>query len=168
MLQALTLKHKIRQLNLGRSSMIDPNQLPSPNVLSPEELSKLLPILDELEQWAKQVKDYALKQAVKKGESPYPGFKLVHGKSKRLIRDEVAVAKLLQKEGFKDEDIFSKKLIGLSDMQALIGKDKFKELIEPNLFKPDGALTLVPVSDERSKFKKPTAEDDFADVDVDE
>ena len=90
--------------------------------------------------------------------------KLVHGEEeakKAQTASEAAQAKAeaAQKAGYTD--IFKKSLIGITEMERLMGKKKFNEILGSLVYKPDGKVTLVPDSDKREAVKTATAEADF-------
>ena len=58
-------------------------------------------------------------------------------------------------------DIFKRSLIGITEMEKLMGKQKFAEIIGPLVYKPQGKITLVPESDKRQAINRTTAEADF-------
>ncbi len=73
--------------------------------------------------------------------------KLVAGRSVRKYTDEAQVAKKAQAAGF--QDIFDQKLITLTKMESLMGKETFNEVLGSLVVKPQGKPTLVPESDKR-------------------
>ncbi len=83
----------------------------------------------------------------------------VLGRSNRKYTDEDDVAEAAQKAGYTD--IFKKSLIGITEMERLMGKKKFNEILGSLVYKPDGKVTLVPDSDKREAVKTATAEADF-------
>ena len=87
-----------------------------------------------------------------------PGYKLVEGRSNRKYADEQKVADTLSEAGYKD---FYKpqQLIGITDMQKLLGKKKFEAMLSEYLIKPPGKPVLVPVTDARPEYNN--AADDF-------
>ena len=64
------------------------------------------------------------------------GYKLVLGRSNRKYTDEEDVAEAAQKAGYTD--IFKKSLIGITEMERLMGKKKFNEILGSLVYKPDG------------------------------
>lgn len=58
-------------------------------------------------------------------------------------------------------DIYKQSLIGITEMEKLMGKKKFNEILGNYVYKPDGKVTLVPDSDKREAVKTSTAEADF-------
>ena len=126
-----------------------------PPTLSPAEIAEILPRVDNLVNWAEDIKAYALQQALK-GEK-YPNFKLVEGRSIRKFRDEAKVASVVTAAGF---DPYEKKLLGITAMTKQLGKKKFDELLSEFIVKPQGKPVLVPVTDKRSEFS--TAKNDFS------
>ncbi|MBQ3426612.1 MAG: DUF2800 domain-containing protein, partial [Clostridia bacterium] len=53
--------------------------------------------------------------------------------------------------GYKLSQIYKQTLIGITDMEKLMGKKRFRELLSDYIVKPKGKLTLVPVSDKREE-----------------
>ena len=119
-----------------------------PPELSTDEVAELLPKLDELQAWAKNLQEWAQDQAVNHGVT-FKGYKVVAGRSNRKYTDEGAVAEKLESEGYKHSDIFEEKLLRITQMEKFLGKKKTAELIGDFIEKPAGKPTLVPESDKR-------------------
>lgn len=134
--------------------------LPASDTLSKEEIEELLPCLDEIEKWAKEVQELALKRALA-GEK-FKGFKVVEGRSNRRFTDQLAVISTIEKSGIGVELFYKPKaLVGVAEFEKILGKAKFKELIEPFVEKGEGAPALVPENDKRPEYSKSTAIADF-------
>lgn len=119
--------------------------------LSSEEIGVILPQIETLISWAEDIKAYALEQAL--AGVHYPGFKLVEGRAVRKFSDEEQVIKAVCEAGF---DPFEKKLLGITAMQKLLGKNRFDELLSGLIEKPNGKPTLVPESDKRPAISSAT------------
>ena len=117
-----------------------------PPVLTDDELDEILPKLDGMAKWANELMSYATIAAINNGRH-WKGFKLVEGRSARKFSDEKAVAAAAIEAGFKK--IYKKSLITLTEMEKLMTKEKFAEVIGPLVIKPQGKLTLVPDTDKR-------------------
>lgn len=117
-----------------------------PPLLTDDEIAELLPRLPELARWVDEVSAYALDMAANHGKS-WPGFKLVAGRSIRKYADADKVVEAARKAGFTD--IFDRKLIPVTQMEKLMGKEKFNEVLGGLIFKPQGKPTLVLMSDKR-------------------
>jgi len=128
-----------------------------PSTLEDEEIEIVLSKADELVNWAGEVKEYALQQALS-GKS-WKGWKLVEGRSNRRYVSEEAVAAKVEEAGF---DPYEKKLLGITAMTKQLGKKKFDELLKGLIEKPQGKPVLVPESDKRPALH--TAVDDFKNV----
>ena len=115
-----------------------------PPLLTDEEVEVILSRVDNLVSWAKDIKEYALKKALK-GKT-WNGYKLVEGRSVRHYTDERAVANTVAAAGY---DPYKKMLLGITEMQKMLGRTQFTELLSPYIEKPQGKLTLVPESDKR-------------------
>ena len=129
-----------------------------PDLLTDEEMAEVLSKADDLKKWAEEVYAYAQNEAVVHHKE-WPGFKLVMGCSNRKYTDEEEVAEAAKKAGYTD--IFKSSLIGITEMERLMGKKKFKEILGAYVYKPDGKVTLVPDSDKREAVNVSTAEADF-------
>ena len=129
-----------------------------PPLLTDEEVEALLPRLPDLVKWANELQAYALDAAVNHGKQ-WRGFKVVEGRSIRKYADEDAVANAAEACGYKD--IYQKKLINLGDLEKLMGKKKFQEVLGAYIVKPPGKPTLVPVSDKRPALTITNVKEEF-------
>ena len=129
-----------------------------PPLLSDEEVEALLPRLPDMVKWANDLLSYALDAAVNHGKQ-WEGFKLVEGRSIRKFADEEAVAKAAEENGYRD--IYRRSLINLTDMERMMGKKKFQELLGAYIVKPSGKPTLVPVSDKRPALTITNVKEEF-------
>lgn len=128
-----------------------------PPALTPDEIAEVLAQIDALMTWAKDIAEYALERALA-GEH-YNGWKLVEGRANRRYADEVKVAETLRGAGFDDSMLYEKKLLTITAMEKMIGKKRFKELLEPDglIIKPTGKPVLVPASDKREELNTANA-----------
>ncbi|MFS1514586.1 DUF2800 domain-containing protein [Chengkuizengella sp. SCS-71B] len=135
-----------------------------PPLLSTEEIADVLAKADELKKWAGEVQDYAFDQALNHGII-YPGWKLVTGRSNRKYRDEKEVEDTLILEGYEENKITKKKLLGITAMENLVGKKRFNELLKDLIIKPEGKPVLVTESDKRPALSSLSEiESEFADM----
>lgn len=130
----------------------------APNTLDNNDIAYILSKVDELVNWASDVKEYALEQALN-GEE-FDGFKVVEGRSNRKYTDVEVIATTLEENGYTD--IFKpKELLTLTNMEKLVGKKKLNELVGKYIEKPVGKPTLVPITDKREPYNPAKA--DFID-----
>lgn len=129
-----------------------------PPLLTDEEIEEILPILPDITKWANDIAAYALESAVHHGKE-WNGYKVVEGRSNRKYFDEDAVAKAAKEHGYTD--IYKQSLINITEMQKLMGKKDFEEIIGGLLIKPQGKPTLVPVTDKRQPMNVANVKDDF-------
>ncbi|WP_278833501.1 DUF2800 domain-containing protein [Porphyromonas cangingivalis] len=123
-----------------------------PSTLTKEEIESILSRCDDSIKWLESVYEYAQAKAVS-GEMKYSGFKVVEGRSVRKFTDYEKVADKLRSEGYNDDQIYTKKPLGLGDMEKLLkGKKRFEELLGQLVEKPLGKPTLVPESDKRQEY----------------
>lgn len=132
-----------------------------PPLLSDSEIEEILSILPDLTKWANEITAYATDAAVNHGKE-WSGFKVVEGRSVRKYKDEDAVAEKAMAGGYKD--IYRKSLISMTEMQKLMGKSKFEEILGHLIYKPQGKPTLVPNSDKRPAINVSDAKNEFNEI----
>ncbi len=134
-----------------------------PPLISNAEVGEYLSRAQDLVKWIKDLEAYAL-EAILKGED-VPGWKVVEGRSNRVITDIEAAFERLKANGYPEEMLYERKPITLTAIEKLVGgKKKFEELLADYVEKPQGKPTLVPESDKREPFQKVSVESDFGDV----
>ena len=126
-----------------------------PSQLEDYEIDAILMIADRLTEWANDVKEYALGEALM--GTDYEHFKVVEGRSNRRYTSDDEVARAIIAAGY---DPFEKKLLGITAMTSLLGKNKFEDLLGGLTYKPQGKPALVSKADKRPAMKN-TAENDF-------
>ena len=132
-----------------------------PPLLTDSEIEEVLSILPDLTKWANEITAYATDAAVNHGKK-WQGFKVVEGRSVRKYKDENAVAEKAVISGYKD--IYRKSLIPMTEMQKLMGKTKFEEILGNLIYKPPGKPTLVPNSDKRPAMNVADAKNEFNEI----
>jgi len=116
-----------------------------PPLLDDSEIQEILEKVDDLISWVLDIKNYALKQAI--NGKQWDNWKLVEGRSNRKYRDEKLVVETAKSAGY--DDIYEIKLISVSAMEKLLGKEQFNQILGSLIEKPKGKLTLVPMTDKR-------------------
>ena len=137
--------------------------LKDPMLLDVEEVTELLSKVDVMQEWASDLKAFALEQARDYGVK-FIGWKLVEDRSNRRYTDPEAVEEILRSKRYRKKDIFEEpKLLGITAMEKLLGKKQFCELLEePGLvIKPPGKPALVPDSDPRPELNSVEADFEF-------
>ena len=133
----------------------------APPLLTDTEIEDILSKLDDLTHWANEIRAYAEDAAINHGKV-WSGFKVVESKTNRRYANEEAVAEAATAAGF--HDIYKKSLITITEMEKLMGKKTFTEVIGPYVEKPRGKPTLVPASDKRSPINTSDANTDFTEI----
>ena len=132
-----------------------------PPLLTDSEIEEILTVLPDLTKWANEITAYATDAAINHGKV-WNGFKIVEGRSVRKYRDEGKVAEAAMEAGYKD--IYRQSLITLTEMQKLMGKDKFEETLGNLIYKPPGKPTLVPITDKRPAMNVTNAINEFNEI----
>jgi len=133
----------------------------SPHLLTDEEAGQLLERAKDLKAWAADLEDYVF-GAVMSGKD-IPGWKVVKGRSVRQFSNVDEAFDTLKQNGIDEAMLYERKPITLTNVEKLLGKTKFNELLS-NFVVKDGKPTLVPASDKREPLKLRSATDDFESV----
>ena len=121
--------------------------------------------VEEFAKWAATFLDTVKKRAIEEGVQ-YPGYKVVEGRSTRVITDPVALRDVLLAAGYERSDIETTKLNGITTLEKLCGKKAFAELAEGCMDKPPGKPAFVPEDDPRPVLNTfAQAQADFAPTD---
>ncbi|MBO5918809.1 MAG: DUF2800 domain-containing protein [Oscillospiraceae bacterium] len=132
-----------------------------PPLLTDEEIEDILARLDDLTKWANEIQAYAQSAAINHGKE-WRGFKLVESRTNRKYTDEEAVAQAAKNAGY--HDIYKHSLITITEMERLMGKKTFAEVLGALVEKPQGKPTLVPASDKRPAITSSGANHDFTEI----
>lgn len=135
-----------------------------PRTLSPKEVSEMLAKAKAVEDWCKDINEYALGLMLSGAE--IEGYKVVEGRSIRKIKDEKALLQALKNAGF-EEGMFYKpqELVTLTEMEKMVGKKAFAAISDGYIEKPKGKPTIALESDKRERFS--SISDDFSHVNFD-
>lgn len=112
------------------------------------EVQTLLPQLGMLEDWIRDVRSYALGQAL--GGVEIKGYKLVESQTKRSVVNQAELIERLYKKGYAKRDLTRQdEIVTLGKLEKLVGKDKLTEIAGDLIIRPKGTPALVPESDKR-------------------
>lgn len=132
-----------------------------PGVLSDAAIPGILSVLDTAEKWIKDIRAYALNQALR-GQQ-WIGFKLVRGrKPNRSWTDEEEATSQLIRAGYTEDQYSVKKLRSIAEIEKTLGKPAFGAILGQFVTQGEGALTLAPESDKRAAYS--SADADFSDM----
>lgn len=130
-----------------------------PRLINDEEFVTLYQNADFIKKFLEDVKSVALKEAL--AGKQWPGLKLVAGRSNRIITDEQKVKQILLGELYEMEDFLNVKLKGIGELETLLKKKGFEELLGHLVIKPTGAPTLVDENDKRELYGVAQIQKDF-------
>ena len=134
------------------------------NTLSNEQLGKILSTAPLFIEWFNDIEKYALHQML--NGAKIPGYKLVEGRSSRVITDPDAVESVLKEVVLTKEMIYEEpKLKGISKLEAIVGKKLFQNLCGEYMTKPAGKVTIAKEDDARPEISTlAIAQREFADA----
>lgn len=136
--------------------------LPDPALLTDDQIAAILDKADDLELWVKKLRAYAAGEIL--NGVVMPGWKVVEGRTNRTITDEKAVARHLRSLGYKPSQMYHRKMITVTQMQALLGGRAAMEAeIGDWIGRTEPKPTLVRESDRRPAITA-DAIDDFKDM----
>ena len=133
-----------------------------PEMMTDEELVDAYQQISSIQTWLKSVSEFMLQQALEGRQ--WPGYKLVEGRaSRKWIDEEKVKLRILDiNDAITEDQIVNTKLMGITAIEKLLGKDIFNEKLDDLVAKPQGAPTLVVESDKRPEMGIEQAKIDFA------
>ena len=136
----------------------------SVDLLTLEEIGEILQKAHDLDTWVKELEKYALAESLKGNN--VPGWKAVNGKGSRNFKNTDDAIKVLKENGIAEELLYERKYLTLAQMEKVIGKKDFNNLVGDLIVMNAGKPTLVEVSDKREAItNRIKAEDEFSVVD---
>ena len=123
--------------------LADFEEKPEPLLLSDEEITDLIGKIDTYKSWIESVNKYVYDRAIQGYK--WEGYKLVAGRSSRVIKDEAKIRQALLNE-FLEDEVLNIKLKGIGDLEKLVGKKVFSARFGDAIESRPGAPKLVPES----------------------
>lgn len=123
--------------------LADFDEKPEPLLLSDEEVTDLIGKIDTYKSWIESVNKYVYDRAIQGHK--WNGYKLVAGRSSRVIKDEAKIRQELLNE-FLEDEVLNIKLKGIGDLEKLLGKKVFSARFGDAIESRPGAPKLVPES----------------------
>lgn len=123
--------------------LADFDEKPEPLLLSDEEVTDLIGKIDTYKSWIESVNKYVYGRAIQGYK--WEGYKLVAGRSSRVIKDEAKIRQALLNE-FLEDEVLNIKLKGIGDLEKLLGKKVFSARFGDAIESRPGAPKLVPES----------------------
>ena len=130
------------------------------NCLTDEEIGTLLVRAEGLVAWYNDLKEYTL-AACLNGKT-IPGWKAVEGRSTRAWTDQDAALEALMAGGVEEAIIYDRVPKTLAQLEKVIGKQRFGELVGGMITKSPGKPALPAESDKRPAYNGAAA--DFSEV----
>ena len=123
--------------------LADFDEKPEPLLLSDEEIVDLIGKIDTYKSWIESVNKYVYDRAIQGYK--WEGYKLVAGRTSRVIKDEAKIRQTLLNE-FLEDEVLNIKLKGIGDLEKLLGKKVFSARFGDAIESRPGAPKLVPES----------------------
>jgi RecB family exonuclease len=140
---------KATQTDFGDILAEEAPQPAKPETLTPQEIGKALHRVGEIKAWCAALEAAALEVAYGQGQQ-IPGWKVVLSGGQRSIKDHAAAIQTLIDEGYNAEQVANPvKAKGIGDLEKLLGKPRFAEVLGPFIEKSKGREALVPEDDKR-------------------
>lgn len=131
-----------------------------PPLISNTELGEYLKQGEDVAAWLKDLQECALSECLAGKE--VPGWKAVEGRGSREWTDMDAAFGLLADKGIPDTLLWEKKPLTLTQVEKVVGKKKFGEIVGDMVVKKPGKPALVKASGKRPAItNKVTAAEAF-------
>lgn len=144
----------------NRKLVFSPGYGKLPPLLTNEELGKYLKEGAGLVKWYSDMQDVALKECLAGKE--VPGWKAVEGRGSRDWTDMDMAFGRLTENGIDDTVLWERKPLTLAQVEKVVGRKDFQELVGDLVIKKPGKPALVEESDKREAItNKVTAAEAF-------
>lgn len=108
-----------------------------------EQIPDILAHLDTFEAWAKDLRSYALSQAMRGVQ--FKGYILTHGRRPgRKWKNQEEVVDQLSRAGLTEKEYMKTELRSPSEIEKLMGKTGFNAVLSDLVYQGDGKLELMP------------------------
>lgn len=156
-----SVKNKCRKL-YEQQIEIAKYDFAKPDLLTDDEIADIITRTPALVEWANSIVEYAQQKAICENKV-WPGFKLVEGTSRRkwVDEDKATQAIFARLPELSEDQIFNTKLQSITNIEKLVGKKRFAEVLADVVVKPQGKPTLVSVNDKRPALGVEDAINDF-------
>ncbi|WP_418482675.1 DUF2800 domain-containing protein [Frisingicoccus sp.] len=139
----------------------DINELPP--LITPEEAGKRLLALEDIVKYQKDLQEWALAECL--AGKAVPGWKAVEGRSSRDWTDMDKAFEFLQDKGINRAVLYEEKPLTLAQVEKVVGKKEFSEMVGDMVIKKPGKPALVKESDKREAItNKVTAAQAFGET----
>ena len=122
------------------------------DLLDPAEMSTVLSRIPAIEKWCKDIKEAALTRLYTLGEE-IPGYKVVLSGGRRGIQDETAAIKTLVEAGLSEEDVATRKIKALGELEKALKRSgvsqSLDDVLGPLIRKSEGSPSIVTDTDKR-------------------
>ena len=141
-IESTTLSDLTAPYDLDRQTVV----FKSPGIVPIDELAAMLPTLSRIASWIEAVYAHVSSEAITHGVA-IPGYKVVEGRARRVFSDAEAAAKAAECAGVTN--IYKTELKSLAEIEKMMGKKRFADVLGDYVIKPPGKLSLVEESDPR-------------------
>lgn len=122
------------------------------DLLDAAEMSTVLSRIPAIEKWCKDIKEAALTRLYTLGEE-IPGYKVVLSGGRRGIQDETAAIETLVGAGLSEEDVATRKIKALGELEKALKRSGVSESLDDVLGslirKSEGSPSIVADTDKR-------------------
>ena len=135
-----------------------------PKLLDDEELLRIFTNIPQVSKWLDSVSKYVYDEAV--NGKKWEGFKIVDGQNRRGWIEEEKVIETLFFHNYKEGEFKTSKLKGIGDIEKLVGKKNFSDILDGHVAFKKTSPSLVPESDKRPAINRlDDAKELFDDID---
>lgn len=118
-----------------------------PSLLTNEEMGEYLKTGEDVAAWLSDLKDCALVECL--SGRKVPGWKAVEGRGSRDWTDMDEAFGKLKENGIEEAVLYERRPLSLAQVEKVIGKKDFAELVGKYVIKNPGKPALVPENDKR-------------------
>lgn len=119
-----------------------------PDLLDPEEIADAMDQLGGIKSWVAALEATALNLAYSEGVA-IPRYKVVLSGGRRVVTDQESALAALYQAGYKSDQVAKLSILGIGQLEKLLGKDDFATILGDYVQKTEGKPSLVPEDDKR-------------------
>jgi len=135
--------------------VIDTADMSESKLLEPEDVAYAFSKLKMVRDWANEVERVALHMGYSQGKA-LPGYKVVLSGGRRVVKDEEGAIKALLKEGYTKDEVTKTKILGIGDLEGLLGEGGLVQTLGKFIEKTPGKPAIAPEDDNRPAINPAT------------
>lgn len=134
---------------------LDSGDMSDRSLLTPADVADAYSKLRMVRDWANAVEEVALHMGYSQGKA-LPGYKVVLSGGRRYVKDPEGAIQALVGEGYTKEEVTSTKILGIGDLEGLLGVGGFSKVLGKFVERTPGKPAIAHEDDDRPAINPAT------------